>query len=138
MTKHNSRILNQLEMKRITTARSLARTRGEQCDLSPEEWLSTLSYFDYRCAYCGGSYALIEHFIPLGFGVGTVAKNCVPACQSCQGLKHTNWFGFRARAIHLREVIKYLRRKGLRKVWLAWWSTRVSMETARQKPKFNV
>ena len=111
--KHNSRNLTWPELKKLTQARWLARVNGEESDLSPEEWLSTLSYFNFRCAYCLSPYAVIEHFIPLGMGVGTVARNCVPACRSCNNLKEGNRDKFKTRATNLSNVIRYLSSKAI-------------------------
>lgn len=110
---NNANTLYQIERKRLGGACSMAKSRGEEYSLTLEQWLLTLAHFGYCCAYCGGTYALLEHFIPIGEGVGTVVKNCVPACQSCNRLKHQNWNGFRRRAINLHEVEHYLSGKGL-------------------------
>jgi 5-methylcytosine-specific restriction endonuclease McrA len=55
--------------------------------LTLEEWIATLDYFEWKCAYCKGKYSLLEHFIPLNHGVGTTKENCVPACGSCNTIK---------------------------------------------------
>jgi hypothetical protein len=51
-----------------------------------EQWLETLEYFDYKCAYCGGNYEVIEHYLP-NHKAGTTVSNCVPACSSCNVMK---------------------------------------------------
>ena len=63
-----------------------AKQAGAKHDLTMEQWLETLEYFDYQCAYCGGKYEVIEHYLPV-HKAGTTASNCVPACSSCNSLK---------------------------------------------------
>ena len=59
--------------------------RGGRHDLlTMEQWLETLEYFDYSCAYCGGPFEVIEHYLR---GAGTTVSNCVPACFSCNVMK---------------------------------------------------
>ena len=59
------------------------------------QWICTLDYFQWQCAYCRGSYHLIEHYIPIVHDGdptrpgGTTWSNCVPACRSCNGKKGT-------------------------------------------------
>lgn len=56
--------------------------------LTLDQWLFTLEYFHWRCAYCGiREYTVIEHFIPISQGGGTTKDNCVPACQGCNSRK---------------------------------------------------
>jgi 5-methylcytosine-specific restriction endonuclease McrA len=56
--------------------------------LTLEQWQQTLKDFNNQCAYCSdGDYEVLEHFIPLIFGGGTTAHNCVPACNSCNSIK---------------------------------------------------
>ncbi len=52
--------------------------------LTAKEWKETLLDFDDCCAYCLEKKPLeLEHFIPLGWGAGTVKWNCVPSCHIC-------------------------------------------------------
>ena len=55
--------------------------------LTLEQWLVTLTHFEWKCAYCKGKYKLLEHFIPLTQHGGTTQSNCVPACYKCNSLK---------------------------------------------------
>ena len=72
----------------LNTHRARTWTVNEMCTLTGYEWESTLAHFQYRCAYCLSVGTLcLEHFVPLGFGVGTVKWNCVPACRTCNGKK---------------------------------------------------
>jgi 5-methylcytosine-specific restriction endonuclease McrA len=56
--------------------------------LTMEQWSAAIKYFDGKCAYCQEKpWELLEHFIPLGLGGGTIASNCVPSCKSCNNSK---------------------------------------------------
>ena len=56
--------------------------------LTLEQWVDIVNTFDSKCAYCQKNpYGVVEHFVPLSFGGGTTAYNCIPACQSCNVLK---------------------------------------------------
>ncbi len=63
-----------------------AKQAGTRHDLTMEQWLETLEYFDHKCAYCGGEYEVIEHFMPI-YKAGTTVSNCVPACLHCNIMK---------------------------------------------------
>jgi 5-methylcytosine-specific restriction endonuclease McrA len=65
----------------------MALKAGLQGDLSLEQWLHTLEFFQWHCAYCGGVYQVLEHFIPARLHGGTTVTNCVPACRSCNDTK---------------------------------------------------
>ncbi len=75
------------EASRVFAQCSRARTRGLAATLTLAEWLKTLDDFQARCAYCGGPFEVLEHFIPLIQGGGTTADNCLPACLSCNSTK---------------------------------------------------
>lgn len=64
-----------------------AHKLGLPANLDYKQWSETLFHFDQRCAYCGGDYEVIEHFTPLTLGGETSARNCVPACGSCNSSK---------------------------------------------------
>ncbi|MCL4504998.1 MAG: HNH endonuclease [Chloroflexi bacterium] len=56
--------------------------------LTPREWLDTLDYFGWRCAYCmRAEFACLDHYVPVVQGGGTTRANCVPACTSCNSAK---------------------------------------------------
>jgi predicted transcriptional regulator len=78
------------EQKRLDFQLERAKEAGLSATLSLEEWITTLQHFNWKCAYCGGNYDLIEHFIPLVLGGGTVVTNCVPACTSCNNRKNSH------------------------------------------------
>lgn len=54
-------------------------------------WAQAKEEWGHACAYCGGTTALLtqDHFIPLSHPAcpGTLPKNMVPACQSCNSSK---------------------------------------------------
>jgi hypothetical protein len=72
---------------RVWTQCERARLAGMEATLTLEEWLPRLKTFGWRCAYCGGPYEVLEHFVPITRGGGTTVRNCVPACRSCNGKK---------------------------------------------------
>lgn len=75
------------ELAKVVYQLTRAQQTGLPATLTLDEWLITLEDFKYLCAYCGGSYDVIEHFIPLVLGGGTTRFNCVPACNSCNTRK---------------------------------------------------
>jgi 5-methylcytosine-specific restriction endonuclease McrA len=83
------------EEARVARHNAIAASESLPAILNLIEWISTLNYFQWRCAYCGGPYQLIEHYIPIVHGGepiwsgGTTWSNCVPACRSCNGKKGT-------------------------------------------------
>lgn len=65
-----------------------ARRLDLPATLTPREWLDTLEYFGWRCAYCLRSdFACLDHYVPVVQGGGTTQANCVPACMSCNSAK---------------------------------------------------
>lgn len=88
--KEHRRILNQIphgkkkaEAHRVWANNKRARDAGNAATLTLEEWGSTLSAFDYKCAYCDNEFDILEHIIPVQLGGGTTVENCVPSCFSC-------------------------------------------------------
>ncbi len=83
------------EEARVARHNAIAASELLPATLNLIEWISTLNYFQWRCAYCRGPYHLIEHYIPIVHGGeptwsgGTTWSNCVPACRSCNGKKGT-------------------------------------------------
>jgi hypothetical protein len=45
--------------QRLRGQNQRAKQAGARHDLTMEQWLETLEYFDHKCAYCGGEYQLI-------------------------------------------------------------------------------
>lgn len=62
--------------------------------LSKTQYINTLRYFDFCCAYCGKS--LFEnklekdHIIALSKGGLTTRFNIIPACRSCNASKNNS------------------------------------------------
>ena len=57
-------------------------------DLKLADWIKTCDYFQWLCAYCQEiRIEVLEHFVPITHGGGTVVSNCVPACASCNQKK---------------------------------------------------
>lgn len=77
----------QTERNAVLPQNTRARKLGLPASLSYKQWSETLVHFDQKCAYCGGDYEIIEHFTPLTLGGETSARNCVPACGSCNSSK---------------------------------------------------
>lgn len=56
--------------------------------LTYKQWIQTLNFFDWKCAYCLRKFKGLEHYIPLGLNsAGTTANNCVPSCTHCNHTK---------------------------------------------------
>jgi hypothetical protein len=64
-----------------------AQLSGLPGDLSIADWLATLRYFQFRCAYCGGPYENMDHFIPQRLQGVTGIDNCLPSCYACNDRK---------------------------------------------------
>ena len=73
--------------QRVHGQNQRAKQAGARHDLTVEQWLETLEYFNYKCAYCGEKeYEFIEHYLPVR-DAGTTVSNCVPACAMCNAFK---------------------------------------------------
>ena len=72
--------------ERLRGQNQRAEQAGARHDLTMEQWLETLEYFDNKCAYCGRKYEVIEHYLPV-YKAGTTVSNCVPACLQCNVMK---------------------------------------------------
>jgi 5-methylcytosine-specific restriction endonuclease McrA len=83
------RIAYNSKVNAVSVEKKRARDKGLSSTMNRSDWIVTLSHFDYRCAYCGDEYKVIEHFTPVKFGGGTNASNCVPACAKCNQSKKT-------------------------------------------------
>lgn len=97
-------------IKRVANARHRAREFSRRmppaarafdyATLSIGEWIHTLRFFDFSCAYCGFKpqhdvQLTIDHVVPLVKWGPTAKNNCVPACKACnggkKGLDHDRW-----------------------------------------------
>jgi hypothetical protein len=88
-----------------------AKRVGARHDLTMEQWLETLRYFDYKCAYCGGNYEVIEHYLPV-HKAGKTVSNCVPACFSCNVMKDK--YGQDLSFYQKENVIRFIESKGVK------------------------
>jgi 5-methylcytosine-specific restriction endonuclease McrA len=80
--------MNRFERNILNQHLRHARELGLPSTLTLEQWVDIVNTFDSKCAYCQKKpYGVVEHFVPLSFGGGTTAYNCIPACQSCNVLK---------------------------------------------------
>lgn len=69
-----------------------AKAAGMVHDLTTNEWLITLKYFGYKCAYCGQDGDMLDHVVSIRYGGGTTRANCVPVCSICNIKKaFTHW-----------------------------------------------
>lgn len=73
----------QTKWNEVLPQNTRARKMGLPANLAYKKWNETLFHFNQGCAYCGGDYEVIEHFTPLSQGGETSARNCIPACSSC-------------------------------------------------------
>lgn len=71
----------------VRSQNNRTQVMGLQSDLTIKEWISTIKHFNFSCAYCGGKYEALDHFIPITLHVGTTKNNCVPACKTCNSRK---------------------------------------------------
>jgi 5-methylcytosine-specific restriction endonuclease McrA len=79
----------QTEYKRLLRERYRARENKLPDTITLPEWLETLDYFGWACAYCGHKpFVALEHFVPITRGGGTTRGNCVPSCHYCNSRKH--------------------------------------------------
>ena len=104
---HNHR----LETKRVTYHLKRAETLALPATLTLEQWLATLEYFEWQCAYCQQApYQVFEHFTPLFHGGGTTYTNCVPACCRCNAIKSDSHPSvFKDKIKNFEPVQNYLR-----------------------------
>jgi len=81
---------------RIYNTTRRARKKSLPDTFSIEEWRLCLDWWGHKCAYCNNPQGMFkfqqicaDHFVPLTseYCIGTVAKNIVPACTSCNTKK---------------------------------------------------
>lgn len=82
------------ENRNLGSARNVSRSKYNlEGTLFIEQWLETLHYFNWMCAYCQvRPYEHMDHFISWQFGGGTTPGNCVPACNVCNSYKGPHYF----------------------------------------------
>ncbi len=72
------------EIDRVNTHLEKSKAINAEATLTLIDWLTTLEYFQWQCAYCASKpFQVMSHFIPLPRG-GTTPDNCVPSCYSCK------------------------------------------------------
>ena len=73
-----------------------ARRVGAPGEFSRDEWTELLEQFGYCCAYCGsdgaGNAIEMDHITALSTGGSHCRCNIVPACRSCNAIKHNHSF----------------------------------------------
>lgn len=81
------------ELERVEGQCAYAHSLGAEATLTLEQWLETLAYFHWSCAYCQVKpFMVMSHYQRLPHG-GTTAANCVPACRGClhrRGREHAH------------------------------------------------
>jgi 5-methylcytosine-specific restriction endonuclease McrA len=80
--------------------------------LTMEQWLETLEYFNYKCAYCGGPFEILEHYLAKA---GTTVSNCVPACRRCNVMKDKH--GHDLSFYQNENVTRFIQSKGVKIVF---------------------
>jgi 5-methylcytosine-specific restriction endonuclease McrA len=84
------RLRRQANPEKVAAARQRYRAAKKVAGggVSEDEWLTILTEFDHRCAYCnvGGSLEM-EHMTPLSRGGLHTTDNVVPACPTCNRRK---------------------------------------------------
>src|SRR5690348_2350284 len=71
------------ELDRVEKQCFQAHTLHVEATLTLVEWLETLNYFHWLCAYCQVKpFQIMSHYLPLPWA-GTTVDNCVPACRRC-------------------------------------------------------
>jgi antitoxin component HigA of HigAB toxin-antitoxin module len=74
------------EWDRLESAKKSIRRLGVPTSLTLVEWLSIVSDFQGRCAYC-----LVSNYFDMEMAnprLGLVRANVIPCCRSCQIHKH--------------------------------------------------
>jgi HNH endonuclease. len=88
------------EKAKIAAISRYSKKKGLVADLTTEEWMKAMAYFNGVCAYCGGNRGSInkEHIIPVSHNGGFTRKNIIPSCASCnqsKGKKELHeWYKF--------------------------------------------
>jgi 5-methylcytosine-specific restriction endonuclease McrA len=77
---------NHREILKVQLQNRRAQKKNLANTLTLSQWIETLNYFKWSCAYCRGIYHALEHYNPLPYE-GTTQKNCFPSCRKCNGIK---------------------------------------------------
>ena len=74
------------ELDRVNANLWRARSLHVEATLTLVDWIKTLIYFEWQCAFCQEKpFQAMHHYIPLPLG-GMTPSNCIPVCYSC--MKH--------------------------------------------------
>jgi 5-methylcytosine-specific restriction endonuclease McrA len=94
-----------------------ALKRELPADLTEEQWIRCVAYFNHRCAYCGRKRKLAqEHIVPVDKGGGYTVENIVPSCKPCNSSKcnrdFNDWYSNHISYSPERErkITEYLRK----------------------------
>ena len=82
------------EVGRKASAKYYQAKKQLSYSLTNEQWDACKKFFDYKCAYCGADSARLhrEHFVPVSKNGAYDSNNIIPACPSCNAMKHTHSF----------------------------------------------
>jgi 5-methylcytosine-specific restriction endonuclease McrA len=75
------------EARRVERHLKRAADLGLPVGLTFRQWIGTLSFFKWQCAYCPKDFACMDHYRPISKHGGTTANNCIPACIDCNNQK---------------------------------------------------
>ncbi len=84
------------EKTKLRLLRRKARRLSLQADFNEADMAFAIGYWKNCCPVCGFSFGFVvlnwDHWIPLTLPtcLGTVPKNMIPLCQSCNKSKHDN------------------------------------------------
>ena len=94
------------ELRKVIDERRRARLAGTEGKFTLREWVDLKRFYGDRCAYCGCRAVLqADHRVPLAGGGSNSIENIVPACGSCNRLRHL---------ASAEQLIAKLRRRGRR------------------------
>ena len=119
---------------------ALIRVPRKKATLSMRDWLKTVSDFSGKCAYCLENDATsLDHFVPVSKGGETSARNCVPACATCNYRKQNFSPYSRVNPLPrsaIRRVGRYLKaRKVIQKSMWSGTRPRKQAYQVQEKPK---
>lgn len=69
------------EARRVALQLERAKKSQVAATLNLKQWLATLDFCAWRCAFCGGPFEAMDHYVPIRHGGGTVWSNCLPICK---------------------------------------------------------
>ena len=97
------------EKERVRKNNQRAQERGQAATLTLRQWLIILHHYQWRCAHCQRiGFQTLDHIIPLADGGGTMATNCVPACEKCNHERSARWQKEQRLVRRLEEVFSLL------------------------------